>query len=51
MEDKLRQALLKDFKELLVKEFTLDWESKRLLIELYLSVMRLDNTMKLINKD
>lgn len=51
MEDKLRQALLKDFKELLVKEFTLDWEAKRLLIELYLSVMRLDNTMKLINKD
>ena len=47
---KLRQAILKDFKELLVEEFTTDWKSQRFLIEMYLSVMSLDNTMKLFNK-
>lgn len=47
---KLRQALIKDFKELLVEEFTTDWKSQRFLIEMYLSVMSLDNTMKLFNK-
>ena len=49
-EDKLKQAILKDFKELLVKEFTTDFEAKRFLIEMYLSVMSLDNTMKLIKE-
>lgn len=49
-EDKLRQAILKDFKELLVKEFTTNWKAERFLIEMYLSVMSLDNTMKLINE-
>ena len=49
-EDELRQAILKDFKELLVKEFTADFEAKRFLIEMYLSVMSLDNTMKLIKE-
>ena len=49
-EDKLRQAILKDFKELLVPEFTTNWKAERFLIEMYLSVMRLDNTMKLIKK-
>lgn len=47
---KLRQALIKDFKELLVEEFTTDWKAQRFLIEMYLSVMNLDNTMKLFNK-
>ena len=47
---KLRQALIKDFKELLVEEFTTDWKAQRFLIEMYLSVMSLDNTMKLFNK-
>lgn len=49
-EDKLRQAILKDFKELLVSEFTTNWKAERFLIEMYLSVMSLDNTMKLINE-
>ena len=49
-EDKLRQAILKDFKELLVPEFTTNWKAERFLIEMYLSVMSLDNTMKLIKK-
>lgn len=49
-EDKLRQALLKDFKELLVDEFTANWKAERFLIEMYLSVMSLDNTMKFIKE-
>ena len=49
-EDKLRQAILKDFKELLVPEFTTNWKAERFFIEMYLSVMSLDNTMKLIKK-
>ena len=49
-EDKLRQAILKDFKELLVPEFTTNWKAEIFLIEMYLSVMSLDNTMKLINE-
>ena len=49
-EDKLRQAILKDFKELLVDEFTANWKAERFLIEMYLSVMSLDNTMKLIKE-
>lgn len=47
---KLRQAILKDFKELLVEEFTTDWKSQRFLIEMYLSVMSLDNTIELFNQ-
>jgi hypothetical protein len=47
---KLRQAILKDFKELLVEEFTTDWKAQRFLIEMYLSVMSLDNTIELFNK-
>ena len=45
-EDKIRQALLKDFNELLKPEFTTNWKSERFLIEMYLSVMSLDNLMK-----
>ena len=47
---KLRQALIKDFKELLVEEFTTDWKAQRFLIEMYLSVMSLDNTIELFNQ-
>lgn len=49
-EQKIKQALLKDFKELLQPEFTTNWESERFLIEMYLSVMKLDNLMKVISK-
>lgn len=49
-EDKLRQAILKDFKELLVDEFTTNWKAERFLIGMYLSVMSLDNTMKFIKE-
>ena len=47
-ENKLRQAILSDFENLLVAEFTADWKIKRFLIEMYLSVMNLDNTKKFI---
>lgn len=47
-ENKLRQAILSDFENLLVAEFTADWKNKRFLIEMYLSVMNLDNTKKFI---
>ena len=46
----LAQAILKDFKELLVPEFTTNWKAERFFIEMCLSVMSLDNTMKLIKK-
>lgn len=49
-ESRIKQALLKDFKKLLQPEFTTNWESERFLIEMYLSVMRLDNLMKVISK-
>ena len=46
----LAQAILKDFKELLVPEFATNWKAERFFIEMCLSVMSLDNTMKLIKK-
>lgn len=46
----LRQALKKDFDELLQPEFTTNWKAERFLIKMYLSVMRLDNTIELIEK-
>jgi hypothetical protein len=49
-EDKLKQALLKDFEELLQEEFTIDWRVRRVIIKLYLSVMSLDNTMQMLDK-
>ncbi len=50
-EQMVKQALLKDFKELLQPEFTTNWKSERFLIEMYLSVMRLDNLMGVIYGD
>lgn len=50
-EQRVKQALLKDFKELLQPEFTTNWKSERFLIEMYLSVMRLDNLMGVIYGD
>jgi hypothetical protein len=49
-EDIVKKAILQDFKELLVKEFTTNWKAERFFIEMCLSVMSLDNTMKLIKK-
>lgn len=49
-ENRIKQAILKDFKKLLQPEFTTNWKSERFLIEMYLSVMSLENTMKEILK-
>lgn len=49
-EYRIKQAILKDFKKLLQPEFTTNWKSERFLIEMYLSVMSLENTMKEILK-
>lgn len=49
-ENRIKQALLKDFKELLQPEFTTNWKSERFLIKMYLSVMRLDNLMKALER-
>lgn len=50
-EKRLKRALLKDFKELLKPEFTTAWKTERIMIEMYLGVMSLENTMKAISKD
>ena len=47
-EDELKQALSKDFHSLLVKEFTTDWQTQRMVRDLELSVMSLDNLQALI---
>lgn len=47
--EELRQAVRKDFHELLVKEFTADWKIQRLLHDLELDVMDFDNTMQLFD--
>ena len=49
-EQKIRKALLKDFKELLQPEFTIDWKIEQFKIEMYLRVMNLDNLIKIIDK-
>jgi hypothetical protein len=47
--EELRQAIRKDFHELLVKEFTADWKIQRLLHDLELDVMDFGNTMQLFD--
>ena len=49
--DKLKRALIKDFNELYVKEFTMDWKVQRILRGLEIKVMGLPNTEKLISED
>ena len=50
IEDKLRKALKRDFNELLVKEFTTDWQIQRLKIGLDIEVMSFDNLLALITQ-
>lgn len=45
---KLVRALQKDFEELYVKEFTTAWKENRLIRNIELGIMRLDNTEKYI---
>lgn len=48
--EELKQALIKDFNELLVKEFTADWKIQRLVTGLQIDVMSLDNLEKAIDQ-
>ena len=48
--EKLRQALRKDFDKLYVKEFATDWQMQRLLRNIEIGVMSLENTLKLLKK-
>jgi len=54
MEDKrlleLRKALKKDFRNLYVREFTTDWVIERMLREIEIDVMSLENTLSLLSK-
>jgi hypothetical protein len=50
MTNNLKEALIKDFKQLLQKEFTTDWKIQRMVRELEIGVMSLDNTEALINQ-
>jgi len=41
----LREALKKDFRKLYVKEYTTTWEAERIVRELEIDIMSLDNTL------
>lgn len=48
--NELRKALLRDFKKLYVRQFSTDWKQQRLIRELEIEVMGLDNLEEYINK-
>lgn len=43
IEDKIKKALIKDFKNLFVMEFSTNWRAERIKAELEIGVMSLDN--------
>ena len=43
IEDKIKKALIKDFKNLFVMEFSTNWRAERIKAELEIEVMSLDN--------
>ena len=45
LEDKIKEILLKDFNEILVKEFCTDWKEKRLYIELLVNATPFTNLL------
>lgn len=47
-EDSIREAMVKDFKELYQKEFTTDWKAQRFVRELEIRIMGVSNIGKLI---
>ena len=47
--EQLRKALIKDFNNLYVKEFTTDSQIQRVIRQVEINIMPLDNVMKLIN--
>ncbi len=50
MTEEIREALKKDFRKLYVKEFTTNWETVRLIREVEIDVMSLDNLEALLAK-
>jgi hypothetical protein len=46
--EKLRVALIKDFENLYVQEFTSDWRAQRLIRNLEIGVMSFEHTVKLL---
>jgi len=50
MKKKIKEALKKDFRTLYQKEFTTDWEAQRIVREIEIDVMGIDNLEKLFNK-
>ena len=50
-DEKLREALINDFTDLYVKEFTTNWKGERLVRETEIKVMDLKHTVALIKAD
>ena len=48
MKDEIKEILIKDFNEILVKEFCTDWKEKRLYIELLLNATPFTNLLNYI---
>jgi len=48
--EEIREALKRDFRKLYVKEFTTNWETLRLIREVEIDVMSLDNLYALLSK-
>ena len=48
-EERLRKALQEDFEALYVNEYATDYETKRVIRNIEISIMRLENTMRLLN--
>jgi len=49
MEDKLKEALKKDFQKLYVKQFTTNWREERIVRDIEIDVMSLHNLMYAID--
>ena len=46
-EQELKEALKKDFRKLYVKEFSTMWEMERMVREIEIDIMKLDNVLAL----
>lgn len=46
-DEQIRKAIIKDFRNLYQKGYTIDWEAKRIINEVEVSIIPLDNIKKL----
>lgn len=51
MDNKIREALKKDFNNLYVKKFCIDYEAKRLIRGMEIDIMDLSNLKKLFKEE